>query len=93
MSRGLGKKEGVVFLRGGWYPDAHYDCLENGNSEPQILADFITVIQILDFKVCVILKRACVVSIYWNYVHKNFTFTFSFIFTFILLYFFQKGIP
>ena len=21
---GLGKKEGMVFLRGGWYPDAHY---------------------------------------------------------------------
>ena len=21
---GLGKKEGVVFLSGGWYPDAHY---------------------------------------------------------------------
>ena len=22
--RGLGKKDGVVFLKGGWYPNAHY---------------------------------------------------------------------
>ena len=26
---GLGKREGVVFLRGGWYPDVHYEQLGN----------------------------------------------------------------
>ena len=25
LKGGLGKKEGVVFLRGGWYPIAHYE--------------------------------------------------------------------
>ena len=25
---GLDKKEGVVFLRGGWYPNAHYESIE-----------------------------------------------------------------
>ena len=32
--RGLGKKKGVVFLRGeGWYPNAHYDQQASTSSE------------------------------------------------------------